>query len=409
MIYNRDVMWKFHLAFGLALFTSFCRAFRFPNPWSTAHWMITYDYGLVKRGLVGTIVGPLLEGKSQAEIQSAINLMASALTFVWCAVIIWLASGIISKCRNPLQASLAVIAVLMGPYAIMVAHINGYYDVIAFVLGAAACVCITCGKGNPFLAGCVLAISILCHETTLLYGAPAVAFAIVARYHQTGEWHTWRKLTLCGIPLGATFGYTLLARQSSEVLPQLLNHLKELGFTHGNHQMVAGAIVSSFEDPWHIMYPQILQILSAPPYPVQIGIPALALIALCASQFTKGSRAGMAALAAVCTLIPLAIHAMAWDTSRIWTYPLGNGFLILWASCQFGTEKSTEENKWLTSLCLLAVAVAIASQTPLMDSLVTRGTWQTALMGYLPALALLIWALPSKKQQLCLLPPRNND
>lgn len=393
----KNQLWKLHLAFGLAILTSFCRAFRFPNPWSTAHWMITYEYGLVKRGLIGALVAPILEGRSQAQIQTAIDLMATATTLIWIGAMIWIASSIIKQCRDPLPAALAIIAILMGPYTIMMAHINGYYDAIAFVLSIVACVCIK--KGNPFLAGCVLAISTLCHETTLFYGAPAVAVAIVAKYYIEGEWPCWKRLIQCGIPLGTTFGIVLLVRnhQTDNLLPQLLEHLKVMGFSHGHYQMVPHAIVGAFEDPWAIMYPQILRILSSPPYPVQIGIPALALIAVSASQFPRKIRGSMTALIALATFLPLAIHAIAWDTSRIWTYPLGNGVLILWAACQFGTEKSREGNNWITGLSLLAIGIAIASQTPLMDNLVTRGTWQTALMGYIPALALLVWAFPTLK------------
>jgi hypothetical protein len=387
-------MWKLRLALGIALATGLLRAFRMPNDWASAHWLINYDFGLVKRGLVGELIQPLIKTLELGEIQTLINVLSTTLTAAWAATIFCVAIATVRRCQNPLPTVLAIMAVFIGPYVVMMGHINGYYDGIAIMAAALGCWCVH--RNMPWVAGTILALAILCHETTLLYGAPAVAFAIVAKNYRKGELACWGQLFRCGLPIAAGAGLMFALREQDQtVLAQLLEHVKGLGFLNEKHVQVPHAITSGFLLPWEVMYPLIWKTLTDSPYLVQIGIPTVCLLAVVSSQFVKGqARIGMTMLAALCTLAPLAIHVVAWDTTRIWTYPLGNGLLILWAACTYGTKKEASVNPWLIALGGLAIAVALASETPLMDELVTRGTWQTALMGYIPALALALWALP---------------
>ena len=47
------------------------RALRWPNDWAEAHWLISYEFGFLKRALPGTIISPFTG--AQNPIETAFN------------------------------------------------------------------------------------------------------------------------------------------------------------------------------------------------------------------------------------------------------------------------------------------------------------------------------------------------
>ncbi|MEE9190147.1 MAG: hypothetical protein V3U16_05195, partial [Candidatus Neomarinimicrobiota bacterium] len=97
------------------------------------------------------------------------------------------------------------------------------------------------------------------------------------------------------------------------------------------------------------------------------------------------------------TLLPLSLHLIAWDTSRIWTYPLVVAILAVWEINEiFPTVGAKERNPLLFCIsAIMVVVVQLFISTPLMDSMRDRFTIELRILLYTPSL-ILITMLVSK-------------
>ena len=81
--------------------------------------------------------------------------------------------------------------------------------------------------------------------------------------------------------------------------------------------------------------------------------------------------------------LPLALHLIAWDTARIWTYPIVVALLVGWVACLAAepARLRAADSRLLTVLGLLALPLNVFGRVPLMDWRVERfsAVWRAAL------------------------------
>ena len=90
-------------------------------------------------------------------------------------------------------------------------------------------------------------------------------------------------------------------------------------------------------------------------------------------------------VAVVCA--PLVLHASAWDTARIWSYPIGAAFIMFWIASE--TNRAPVPLASRTVLAVIAMPALFANivgRIPLLDGQVERFTNRTLLMLYAPVL-----------------------
>lgn len=95
------------------------------------------------------------------------------------------------------------------------------------------------------------------------------------------------------------------------------------------------------------------------------------------------------------TLAPLTLHLIAWDTSRIWSYPLLVAFLGVWGMSELGLVR-TSAHKISPRFFIPAVTILLLqffAWTPLMDGEIERFSALMRVMIYTPFCILLVLLL----------------
>ena len=72
--------------------------------------------------------------------------------------------------------------------------------------------------------------------------------------------------------------------------------------------------------------------------------------------------------------LPLALHLIAWNTARIWTYPIVVALLVRWVACLAAdlTRLRAADSRLLTILGLLTLPLNVFGRISLMDWRVER-------------------------------------
>ncbi|HQF69986.1 MAG TPA: hypothetical protein PLH39_01765, partial [Promineifilum sp.] len=99
--------------------------------------------------------------------------------------------------------------------------------------------------------------------------------------------------------------------------------------------------------------------------------------------------------------LPLALHLIAWDTGRIWTYPLVVALLVGWVACRAAAPARLRaaRSAVLPVLALVALPINVFGRIALMDWRVERFSAAARAALYAPLAVALAGALQSRKKR----------
>jgi len=108
---------------------------------------------------------------------------------------------------------------------------------------------------------------------------------------------------------------------------------------------------------------------------------------------TPGRNVVMVCLA-LCAVLPLSLHLIAWDSSRIWVYPLAVTFLAFWMVTEL-TECSpaTGVHRLLPWLLAVMIVFQMYSRIPLMDYAEEALSTPWRVLLYAPVMGWVIWSV----------------
>ena len=115
--------------------------------------------------------------------------------------------------------------------------------------------------------------------------------------------------------------------------------------------------------------------------------PAAFIILFASASAPAGARARRALLATVAASAPLLLHAMAWDTARIWTYTIVVAFGCAWLFTASNAIEPVRDRRWLLALAVPILLANILGHSPLMDGEVERFPTAMRLFLYAPFIA----------------------
>ncbi len=387
---------------GWALFITVLRAARLPNDWAEAHWLISYQFGFVKRALPGTLLKPFIDRIAISSTAVIITVVSSLIFLILMAVLFLLMLHILKNQKYDLGCIIFSLAFATSPYVVMCAHINGYYDHLVVLLTIVSCwLALT---NRPLPAAMVLAVGIFVHETILIIGLPTVLFAsllrcFLERKSNGSKLNLSRDLFKSALPyaLPLTSFLTLFITQMFildpvQVRAQLITHLLKYEFVEwGRSYLVPNTFTTSFlkhlfrESPF---FPDRLFDL----YWWLPIIPTLAvLIFYIKMRFTQTKKIGLVVIATCISIIPLLLHAIAWDTMRIWTYPLVVTFLLIWCISEL-INPQVKHIPWTHPFSLIGLCVIFMNfffVIPLMDGEIDRFPNCLRVIWYTPVLILI--------------------
>lgn len=377
------------------------RAIRWPNDWAEAHWLIGYQFGFVKRGLPGFLLSPFTTGGSA---ETVIRLAATLILVVFSALILLVSARIVRRSDDSPDSVLVVLAFLTSTYVVMTAHINGYYDHIVGLISILACWFVL--RDHPWIASLLLSVGFLVHESIFVVGFPSVVLVALMCHVRRTRATTTRDLITTFLPrvlplvvlpavcLAAILLHQSLFLDTQTIGMDIARYLQAHEFVGENrHVFVAYALTSSFARSLENQLPELLDRILRLEFLIITIVPAMLMVWYGWRRFRRVRFATAVLVLFVSTVfVPLSLHAVAWDTSRIWTYPLFAAFLGVWGAVEiFGNDRSSDT--WDAAISCSALGVILLqvfATTELMDGLEERYPGALRIVLYAPAACLVI-------------------
>ncbi|WP_172277834.1 hypothetical protein [Chryseobacterium sp. LAM-KRS1] len=389
---NRKVL--FIIIYTYALVFSVLKTIRFPNQWSVAHWMLDYRFGFIKRGFAGGFLGLFVEKNEQN-----IFVLSVFIILLLYGLLLFMASKETIRNKGDVYTLVFYLTFFLSQYIIFTAHLIGYLDHIIFLL--TILVIWLLRKKKILLASLVASISILIHEVSFFLMLPICCFALVVdgvsregiSFKDTLNSHLIKRISFFLIlPLAVTFGVSAYQEVSgSNYHKMILNYLDHLEFINAKvADSVASAYTVKFTDYIQDESPHFFQRVFVSKCSIFFGIPILFMMYVVYRKFEKANKY-LLLLFAIVILIPLGLHAIAYDTYRIWSFPFMILFLGYWIlNSGYNVTVDVSEKLSLPEILLAALAIALVSLVPsqLLDDEVERFSLVQRLLILIPLLAL---------------------
>jgi hypothetical protein len=361
------------------------RAARLPNQFATEHWLVDYRFGVVKRGLVGSVVALITAALHTRPSQAAINALAVAAFVIFCAAIVWVSVRMVRRSHWSSEVALAALVFLSSPFVVMSAHLVGYYDNIVVSLAIVSLALVFAGRIGS--AAIVQGLSLLVHENTLLIAFPAVVWATFVTAPPSNP--PRRRLLPLLLPIVI---FALLAVRQGTAPHHLEHSLTQQLSTYPfvattlpdvrvPHWITIGFWESYVLHQGHFQERLLSQAMIALVFPSMLALVGV----LFAGDALAAVSAQAAAVLAIC-LVPQSMHLLVWDTTRTWTYSILCAFLLLWVDIESGPERP-RSSQFARVVALAALLVNAIAVTPLMDGLKEHFEVATRLWLYAPVFA----------------------
>ncbi len=365
------------LLYFYAIVFSILKTIRLPNQWSQAHWLLDYRFGFIKRGLGGEIFGLFLD-----KTQNNIFILSEIISFLLYALLLTIAIRQIAKSPISIYRIFFFLIFFLSQYLVYSVHLVGYLDNLIFLMTIIAVQLI---KSNKVMLASLLAAScIFIHELSFILMVPICLFSLIVNNVQKDFlpkdifFAGFLKRIFLFLILPMIAMITLSVHQEfygvGNVI-SMVDYLCSSGFIQKNvAYSVSEAYIQSFKSYFIAESPHFIQRVFISKASIIYGIPILFLMFLIYKEFQKVNFK-IFLLLAIISLIPLLIHAIAWDTYRIWTFPFVILFLGFWIlSSKFNVVAVVQGKLSVFESIILVISVLLTAliKSPLMDSCIER-------------------------------------
>lgn len=183
-------------------------------PWKLTQFYVNYfDFGFVKRGIVGTLLYPLF---SQIGGQVAVSTVAVIVIdfFLFLLIILFLKKGLnkVFPASSEIRKLLMAIIVLSPVGVMQLSYDSGRLDHVNFLL--VGCAMLFVLERKFILAGIALSVGVLTHEAVFFYGFPVLLASCLVIAGREGGMSD-RMTDLIGFGLPPTLAAGLVAFQGN--------------------------------------------------------------------------------------------------------------------------------------------------------------------------------------------------
>ncbi|MCS3869161.1 hypothetical protein J3D55_002077 [Chryseobacterium ginsenosidimutans] len=379
-----------------ALIFSVLKTIRFPNDWSEAHWMLDYRFGFIKRGLAGEIFGWLFQ-KNEFSI---LILSAGILSLLY-ILIFKIAIKEIFKQENSFYRILFFLIFFLSQYIIFSAHLIGYMDHVVFLMTILVIYLIK--KKKIFLSSIIVTISIFIHEISFFLMMPISCFALIIT-EIPSEKFSFKSVfsvnflkslsSFLVLPFLATISVSAYQEINGEnYFSTIFNYLKQIPFIS---EKVADSVSSAYTKSFSYYFKEesgsFIQRLFISKGTILYGIPILFSLWMIFKEFKLKQNFQLFLLLAIVSFVPLLLHAVAYDTYRIWSFPFMILFLGFWILSSKFTIKKEEERKLSTlEIIFFIISFLLIALIPnnLFDNEVERFSFIARLIIIVPLFLIL--------------------
>jgi len=386
---NRKVL--LFVLYFYALIFSVLKTLRLPNDWSEAHWMMDYRFGFTKRGLAGEIFGLLFE-----KTEFSILILSAGILFLLYVLIFNIALKEIYQQENSFYRILFFLIFFLSQYIIFSAHLIGYLDHVVFLLTILVIFLIK--RKKLLLASIVAMFTIFIHEISFFLMLPISCFALIVNEISVERFSLknifssiiLKKFILfLALPAATTILISTFQETNDEVyFSVIFKYLKEVPFiSEKTADSVSSAYTKSFSYYFKEESGSFIQRIFLSKGTVFYGIPILFSMWMIFREFKLKYNLQLFGILVAISILPLLLHAVAYDTYRIWTFPFMILFLVFWILSSKFTMKKEETGKLSTlEIVFFIISFLFVTLVPnyLFDNEVERFSLPIRLLLILP-------------------------
>ena len=354
------------------------------HDWQEAHWLLSYDLGFIKRALIGTGFAALQHALPLYSTESLLHASAWVFLLAFYTLYFCIVFMLVKRAGFSLLAVAIGMLFVSSPYIVMAGDLIGYFDNIIAMLAVLACFLVH--KGRIRMVGVTLAAGVLVHENMLLVGLPSVlVFAFAHKIAGSGAGggtallgyarHYWPLAALPLLSALALYVNQEFLLDAAAARDMITARVGQYSFVQGHGRFFApNALAISFGAHLSNESPCFAMRLTDGFFVSRIIPVQLAILAFywCSTAAAKWKRTQFV-MALSSALLPLAMHIIAFDVERIWTYPV---FTMLLACLAFSRAMAIRSKPpWQLPLGLILVCGVIVqclTVYPLFDGDVDR-------------------------------------
>ncbi len=380
-----------------AFIFSILKTIRKPNEWAEVHWLMDYRFGFIKRGLAGEIFGWFFH-----KDEFNILLVSAGILFLLYFLIFRIAIKEIFEENSSFYRILFLLIFFLSGYITFSAHLIGYFDHVIFLL--TILVIFLNKKKKIFLSSFIVAFSIFIHEISFFLMLPVSCFALIIAentndfsFKNIFTFRLLKKLVLFLIlPVFAIIAVLLCQELNDKNYFSLIfNYLKQYPFINDERaNSLSSAYTTSFSYYFNDESPHFLQRLFVSKGTILFGIPIVFSLWMMFKEFELRKNIQLLFLIAIVGFIPLLLHAIAWDTYRIWSFPFMILFLIFWIlSSKFKAESNSQRNLSTLEMLFFFLSFLLVALVPniLFDNEVERFSLITRIIIIIPVFFILFF------------------
>jgi len=389
-----------------ALIFSVLKTIRFPNDWSEAHWMLDYRFGFIKRGLAGEIFGWFFQ-----KNEFSILILSGLILFLLYVFIFRIAVKETFKQENSFYRILFFLIFFLSQYVVFSAHLIGYLDHFIFLMTILVIYLIK--QKKIFLSSIVATISIFMHEISFFLMIPISCFALIITeipsekfsFKSVFSVNILKKLVLfLGLPFLAVVSVSTYQEINGEnYFSTIFNYLKQIPFiSEKTADSVSSAYTKSFSYYFKEERANFIQRLFISRGTILYGIPILFSLWMIFKEFKLRQNFQLFLLLAITAFVPLLLHAIAYDTYRIWSFSFMILFLGFWIlSSKFSIRKEEVRKLSILELVFFIISFLLVTLIPniLFDNEIERFSLIARLIIILP-LFLILYFLKKPQSKL---------
>lgn len=384
------------LIYFYALLFSVLKTVRFPNDWAEGHWMLDYRFGFIKRGLAGEFFGFFFD-----KNEFSILLLSAVILLVLYLVLLIISVKKTDVLKDRLTYEVMFYTLFfLSQYIVFSAHLIGYFDHLIFLMTFAGIVLI---KNNLiFLASVLMTFAVFIHEISFFLMLPICFFTLIAQEYKDEinilnhvfNLEMLKKSLIFLLLPSASLIFIAYFLEMNRVgsFQIFFNYLKGIQFiSEGAADSISSAYTKEFSYYFIEESPHFFQRIFVSTCTIFNGIPILFMMFLIFKKFKKVNLI-LLLLLGICTVIPLALHAIAFDTYRIWSFPFMILFLGYWVlSTQFHDKIGNEQISVFTKVIfVLCCSLLFIYPNPLMDGETERFSIVTRIFILLPLFGLIL-------------------
>ncbi|MDR3609696.1 MAG: hypothetical protein P4L27_03970 [Ignavibacteriaceae bacterium] len=353
------------IAVYLILFFSILRGIRFPNIWSYTHFLFNYDYGFIKRGLIGEIVScfnnPFLISYEFFFICSLVILFAN----------IFLLSLLIRtliKSQNPVFIGCSVVFA-SSLALVFLSHTVGYFDQIGLLITLIIL------KINGYYKKLIYSFllvpfALLIHEAIFIMFFPVIFMSLLL--NMGTEEQNKKKLLLGTLSAGLIILVFIISNQTlvqsdaynmySQLQSKIMHPLRQDAF----FVLVDNLKFNLFTMKTFWAQDQRFFQLSMS---ILVTAPAFLIFIYFTSSILKKAKADyyLIILAILGSISPLLMHFVGWDMSRWNTLTVTTSFLMLYIVSSTNKNQIFEASVYRYSVLLFIIFLNGISSITLFD------------------------------------------